>query len=93
MFDSSGNGPAIPCLRIVHLRANREPDVALDEVSRLLVLMSMAWQDRALVQSKLGHEHFLAMDQGLSLDSFQGQVIASAAELFEHAVFLAVAAS
>jgi hypothetical protein len=32
------------------------------------------------------------MDQGLSLDSFQGQVIASTAKLFEHTLFLAVAA-
>jgi hypothetical protein len=54
--------------------------------------MSMAWQQRAFAQPKLGHEHFLAMHQGLSLDSFQGQVIASTATLFEHAIFLAVAA-
>jgi hypothetical protein len=91
VFHSSRNGPAISWLRIVYLGANREPYAALDKVSGLLVLVCMAWQQSAFAQPKLGHEHSLAVNQGLSLDSVQGRKIAIAAKLFEHTIFLAVA--
>ena len=84
MFHPSRNTPAVACLRVVFLGANQKSNAALDQVACLLMRMGMARQDSSFAQAKLGHQRFLAVNQRLPFNPFQGRTVSSIASLLEH---------
>jgi hypothetical protein len=85
VLHAPGNTPAIAGLRVVTLRADREAKVALDQVSGLFLGMGMARQSCAFAEPKLRQECLLPVNQSLSLNAVQGQLVASGVVLSEHA--------